>query len=80
MKNSTRRWLTINNLTINLHFTDFCNFKCKHCFVERQGKELSLENIKIIIDKIVEFSNDKNIKTRINLAGGEPLVSKNLQA
>lgn len=70
----------MKKLTINLHFTDFCNFKCKHCFVERQGKELSLENIKIIIDKIVEFSKDRKIKIRINLAGGEPLISKNIQS
>lgn len=65
--------------TINLHFTDFCNFRCKHCFVNKENKELSFENIKIIIDKIVQYKNLHNEEVRINLAGGEPLVSKNIQ-
>lgn len=69
----------MKKITYNLHFIDQCNFKCKHCFVKKQGKELSLENIKIIVDKIVEFSKDRNNKIRINLAGGEPLISENLQ-
>ena len=65
--------------TINLHFTDFCNFRCKHCFVNKENKELSFENIKIIIDKIVQYKNLHNEEIRINLAGGEPLVSQNIQ-
>ncbi|MDE6408147.1 MAG: viperin family antiviral radical SAM protein [Anaeroplasmataceae bacterium] len=69
----------MKKITFNLHFTDFCNFKCKHCFVNKQGKELSLNNIKIIIDKIASYSKENNIESRINLAGGEPLVSKNIQ-
>lgn len=67
-------------LTFNLHFTDFCNFHCKHCFVKKEGKELSLENIKTIIDKIVDYKNTHNEQIRINLAGGEPLLSDNIQA
>ena len=66
-------------MTINLHFTDFCNFHCKHCFVNKEHKELSFEKIKIIIDKIVEYKNLCNEEIRINLAGGEPLLSKNIQ-
>lgn len=22
---------------INLHFTDFCNYHCKHCFVKKEN-------------------------------------------
>jgi len=66
-------------MTINLHFTDFCNFCCKHCFVNKEKNELSLETIKIIVDKIYDYSINCNKKIRINLAGGEPLLSKNIQ-
>lgn len=61
--------------TLNLHLTDRCNFHCKHCFVNRQGKELSLDDCKKIIDIIFEM----NIFTRINLAGGEPMMLPYLQ-
>ena len=65
--------------TFNFHFTDFCNFHCKHCFVKKNGKELSFDEIKIIVDKIARFQKDNNDRVRINLAGGEPLLSKNIQ-
>ncbi|MDD3127350.1 MAG: radical SAM protein, partial [Candidatus Izemoplasmatales bacterium] len=61
--------------TLNLHITDRCNFHCKHCFVNMQGKELTLDDCKRIIDVIYEM----NEFTRINLAGGEPMMALHLQ-
>ena len=66
-------------ITFNLHFTDFCNFHCKHCFVKKNGKELSFEDIKIIGKKLADYKKKNNINVRVNLAGGEPLLSKNIQ-
>ena len=63
---------------INLHFTDFCNYHCKHCFVKKENYELSFDELKTIVDKIKKYFNDNNIKGRINLAGGEPLMSRNI--
>lgn len=67
---------------INLHFIDKCNFHCYHCFINKKNQyELTLEQIQFIVDKIDEYFKSFNIKNgRINLAGGEPLVSKNIQA
>ena len=65
--------------TINLHFTDLCNYCCHHCFIKKSGNELSLKQIKLIIDKIYDYALKNKIKVRINLAGGEPLISKNIQ-
>ena len=59
--------------SINIHFTDKCNYACKYCFVKKQGQELSLDLIKTIIDKISPEDY------RINLAGGEPLCSSKIQ-
>lgn len=63
---------------INLHFTDFCNYHCKHCFVKKENYELSLDELKTVVDKIHKYFSDNNIKGRINLAGGEPLMSRNI--
>lgn len=63
---------------INLHFTDFCNFHCKHCFVKKENYELSFDNLKVAVDKISDYFNKNNIKGRINIAGGEPLLSRNI--
>lgn len=68
----------MNYPCINLHFTDLCNFHCKHCFVKKRNCELSFHKLKIVIDKIYKYFNDNKIKGRINLAGGEPLMSKNI--
>ncbi len=65
--------------TINIHFLDACNYICKHCFVNKENNQLSYEQMKIIIDKISNFYNKEGIRDgRINLAGGEPLLSKDI--
>lgn len=69
----------MEKLTINLHFIDSCNFCCKHCFVKKNGKELFISNIKLIADKLTYYSKKNNIKIRVNLAGGEPLLSRWIQ-
>lgn len=63
---------------INLHFTDFCNFHCTHCFVKKENNELSFEQLKVVVDKIDDYFNSNGIKGRINIAGGEPLLSRNI--
>lgn len=68
----------MEKLVFNLHFTDYCNFHCKHCFINKEGKELSLSSIKLIGKKLADYGNEHNIKIRVNLAGGEPLLSKHI--
>ena len=65
---------------VNLHITDFCNFNCKHCFVKKEGKQLSLDESKKCVDKIAEFFEKTQTKeARINIAGGEPLLYPHLK-
>ncbi len=63
---------------INLHFTDYCNFSCKHCFVKKENNELPMDELITIVDKVKRYFDTNNVKGRINIAGGEPLVSKNI--
>lgn len=68
------------NKIFNLHFTDFCNYKCKFCYAKKEQKILSLEQIKIIVDNISDYLKINNIKDgRINIAGGEPTTCSYLQ-
>lgn len=65
--------------TINIHFLDACNYTCKHCFVNKENNKLSFKEVCIAVDKIAEYFKEENITDgRINLAGGEPLLSKDI--
>jgi len=59
------------NMVINLHLTDACNFNCKHCFAHFGAeRNLSVNEWKTIVNNTLE-----NCKVRrFNLAGGEPLL------
>jgi len=53
-----------------LHITNLCNLKCRHCYAaasEKLNNELTLEEIKDIVDQLVEM--DINY---ITVSGGEP--------
>lgn len=60
---------------INFHITNRCNYQCKHCFARFNQRELSLDEAKRVIDSIEEYFKEAQLKnSRINLAGGEPLI------
>ena len=65
--------------TINIHFLDACNYVCHHCFVKKESNQLNFEQITVIVDKIYDYFIEEDIQDgRINLAGGEPLLSKDI--
>lgn len=65
---------------INFHLTNNCNYKCKYCFGKfADSKDLSIDDAKKVVDNICRYFKANNIYNgRINLAGGEPLLYKNL--
>ena len=44
----------------------------------KDNNELSLDELIIIVDRISKYFKTNKIKGRINIAGGEPLVSRNI--
>lgn len=72
---------TNNNLpdVINLHFTDRCNYRCLHCFGNKEVKILKLDEIKTIVDNIKKYFECYNLNGRINLVGGEIFTCEYLQ-
>ena len=65
---------------INFHLTNSCNYKCRYCFGKFQNsKDLTIIDAKKIVDNICRyFKANKIYNGRINLAGGEPLLYKDL--
>ena len=61
---------------INFHVTNSCNYRCAYCFGKFPNKdELPFERACKIIDNIALYFSRAGITgSRINLAGGEPLL------
>jgi cytidyltransferase-like protein len=64
---------------INFHLIDACNSHCKHCFVKNEKKQLSLNQLIRIVDMLCYHNMISKYKIdKINLAGGEPMLHKDL--
>jgi radical SAM protein with 4Fe4S-binding SPASM domain len=61
------------NKMVSLEITNKCNLKCIHCCVDsklnNEEDDLSTDDIKSILDKLVEWNPE-----RIILSGGEPMI------
>jgi len=64
---------------INFHLTDMCNSHCKHCFIKKENKQLTIKQLKRIVDMLCYHNVISNYKIdKINIAGGEPMMHENL--
>ena len=73
----------VNIRVMVLHLTDFCNLKCKYCFIEggmcenyvRQN--MTKKVMKAAIDKYIQILNRSKIKENPSIVfyGGEPLAN-----
>ncbi|RXJ89183.1 radical SAM protein [Arcobacter sp. CECT 8983] len=75
----------MKEITINWHIIQKCNYKCYYCFAKyekskRKEIHYSKKEIEILLNKIYKTfnSNYKDYDIRLNIAGGEPTLSKNL--
>ena len=60
---------------INIHIIEACNYKCKHCFAKFDSKQiLPIEQWKKVVDNIIDSIN----VSEFNIAGGEPLLYRDL--
>ena len=64
-----------NKLKVYLHILETCNYNCKHCFAHfNSNKILFIDDWKKIIDNCLKSTNIQEF----NIAGGEPLLHKDL--
>ena len=73
-----------NNMVINWHLLEPCQFKCKYCYAEWEKTSLhevykSAHDSNRLIEEITKLRNRWE-RLRISFAGGEPLLDKNLSA
>ena len=63
--------MTTNQLKVNLHITEKCNFKCRYCFAHFENKnDMGISEWKRVIDNLKQ----SGMVTQINFAGGEPVL------
>ena len=60
---------------INLHILEICNYKCEHCFAHFDSKKILTEKE---WEKIVDNCIENTDVEEFNIAGGEPLLYKDL--
>lgn len=60
---------------INLHILELCNYKCEHCFAHFDSQKLLTEKE---WEKIVDNCIENTDVEEFNIAGGEPLLYKDL--
>jgi radical S-adenosyl methionine domain-containing protein 2 len=75
----------MKEIVINWHIIQKCNYKCNYCFAhyEKENKKeisRSKKDIEQLLKKVHLFFNSEYPKTslRLNIAGGEPTLSKNI--
>lgn len=71
----------MNYFAIQWHITDYCDQRCKHCYIFSEGNPklttTSLEDIKYILNNIIDFCNKINRNPYIYLTGGDPILHPN---
>lgn len=74
----------MNRFTLQLHITDKCNLRCKHCYSNEWEKELHIDQFLLIIKQYKELlkkiskKESTKVHGHINLAGGEPLLNNSI--
>lgn len=73
----------MNEITVNWHIIEKCNYSCAFCFAKYKNSHLddvhkTKEYIDVLLEKIYTFFKKEHDYVRLNIAGGEPTLSKNL--
>ncbi len=77
----------INELVVNWHITEKCNYSCDFCYAKYESDICSRKEYHNDLYKTYEllsatydyFVNKFSLPVRLNFAGGEPFLSKNLK-
>jgi len=63
---------------LQLHITDRCNNRCAHCYLTEKRKDLDVSGIDHILAAYAHFLTTQQLMGRLQIAGGEPLLSPHL--
>ncbi|MEN3013283.1 MAG: radical SAM protein [Endomicrobiia bacterium] len=68
----------MKNFHIQWHITEICNLNCLHCYKEPYRKELSLLQLKTVLNNLVDFLKERNLTLNLTITGGEPFLKPQL--
>lgn len=69
---------------MQIHITGNCNCKCKHCYLDSEPNELTVDQIETILvqyKELIDFLQSqfgRVLRPFINITGGEPFMHKNI--
>jgi len=68
------------SFTLWIYITEKCNLKCKHCYLDGSfsKNELTTKDLYKILDDYIYLLRLFNIKGRLMITGGEPLMRKDI--
>lgn len=76
---SLRRFSPGEPFFLQWHVTDRCNLACRHCYREAPKAELGLPDLRRVWENFLDFVGAvPHEKARVQLAGGEPMLSPHL--
>lgn len=67
---------------VQIHLTESCNLRCKHCYQENNGKSplLTVKDVENILTQARAVSTARGFdELAVNLTGGEPLLIPNIK-
>lgn len=73
-------------IVINYHMLTLCNYECKYCFADwkiaNKSQELhhDFSKVKKLLNEVARYFKSRFPKVRLNFAGGEPMLVKNLDS
>jgi radical SAM protein with 4Fe4S-binding SPASM domain len=62
--------------TLQLHITDACQLRCRHCYRDAAHAQLPLADLRRIVDQLTAFCVRYRRAGRVTFAGGEPLLRR----
>lgn len=75
----------MNKFIMQLHITQRCNKKCKHCYQHKYlNKGIPISKLKSIIDEFIDLvhkyseANGKQFVGQVNITGGEPFFREDI--
>lgn len=67
-----------NYFAIQWHITDYCDQRCKHCYIFSEGhsclENMSLDRMKAVLEDIMSFCQKIEREPYIYLTGGDPIL------
>lgn len=76
---SYKSFSAINSLSLWIHLTNQCNFRCTYCFVDKNNLTFTNERVNKLFQTLIPLQQKYHYQTiRLLIAGGEPLTKFSL--